>query len=270
MNAVAITLIMSAALAGFSYLAWRKLAIVVALKPEVRWNQPRARLWQVLTNGLLQSRMIRGEWKPGIMHAVIFAGFMALLARKWELIVIGYDERFVYPGAFGAAFSFGKDWVEVAVLAAVGYAFFRRLVQKPKRLERNREALVILTLIAIIMITDFLFDAFRFALAGGSDSAIAHEARYAIIGATIAHALAPLSNAWLTAGYELSYWTQMLTVFTFLVLLPLGEHFHIVTALPMLFFAKRAPSTRVPGVDLEKAMEDSSDDEMKVGVRTAA
>ena len=38
--------------------------------------------WACVTNGFLQSRMIRREWKPGVMHAVIFLGFMALLARK--------------------------------------------------------------------------------------------------------------------------------------------------------------------------------------------
>jgi hypothetical protein len=177
------TLLILAAFAAFFSLAWRKLAIVVALNPEVRWNNPWMRLRRVLDNGLLQSRMIRGEWKPGLMHAVIFGGFMALLARKLELIVIGYDETFVYPGAFGAAFTFGKDLVEIAVLAAVTYAFYRRLVQKPKRLERNREALLILALIAVIMVTDFLFDGFRFALLAPQEAAIAHEAHYAPIGA---------------------------------------------------------------------------------------
>src|SRR4051795_13275152 len=131
MSPAGMTLLILAAFAAFIHLAWRKLAIVLALNPEVRWNNPQARVRRVIANGLLQSRMIRGERKPGIMHAVIFTGFMALLARKLQLIVIGYDERFVYGGAFGPAFSFGKDWVEVAVLAAVGYAFLRRLVQKP-------------------------------------------------------------------------------------------------------------------------------------------
>ena len=32
----------------------------------------------------------------------------------------------------------------------------------------------------------------------------------------------------------------MLTVLSFLVILPVGEHFHIVTALPALFFAVAA------------------------------
>ena len=80
------------------------------------------------------------------------------------------------------------------------------------------------------------------AIASGSEPAIAHEAQYAVIGAIIARAFAGVSASMLNTGYQVSYWVQMGTVFAFLVLLPVGEHFHIVTALPALFFAKRARS----------------------------
>ena len=131
-----------AALAGFALLAWRKLAIVVKLAPEVRWDQPAARLRAVLVNGFLQARMVTREWKPGLMHAVIFLGFMTLVVRKVQLLIIGYDER-VYAGTAGRLFAGFKDIIEIAVLAAIGYCFYRRLVLKPARLERNREALLI-------------------------------------------------------------------------------------------------------------------------------
>ena len=50
------------------------------------------------------------------MHAVIFLGFMTLLVRKVQLLVIGYDETFVYPGLAGGMFASFKDLVELAVL----------------------------------------------------------------------------------------------------------------------------------------------------------
>jgi Fe-S oxidoreductase len=227
-------------------------------------------LQRVVKNGFLQWRMIRGELKPGVMHAVIFLGFLALLARKLQLIIVGYAPGFVYTGFIGAAFALGKDLVEVAVLAAVGYAFWRRLVLKPRRLEKNREALVILSLIAAIMITDMLFDGFRFALFADSDAGIAHERNYAPLGAAFAALLSGLSAETLEVGYHWSYWAQMLTVFAFLVLLPVGEHFHIVTALPALFFARPGPLNRVPSVDLEKVMNAADGETVKVGARTAA
>ncbi len=257
-------------LRGFRLPRGAQASIVASLSPEVRWDHPGARLRAVLTNGFLQSRMIRRDWKPGLMHAVIFLGFVALLARKLQLIVIGYDEAFVFPGLAGAGFAAFKDAVEIAVLAALAYAFWRRYVVRPRRLEANREALLILSLILAIMITDLLFDGFRFALFAGGDPGIAHERDHAFAGSRVAAALAGLSPAALTAGYHLSYWTQLVVVFAFLVLLPTGEHFHIVTALPALFFRRGSSANAVPFVDLQKIMgDDAGAAEMRVGVRTA-
>jgi Fe-S oxidoreductase len=73
----------------------------------------------------------------------------------------------------------------------------------------------------------------------------------------------------LSAGYVLSYWVQMIVVFCFLVLLPMGEHFHIVTALPALFFRRGRPGNRVPTVDIDKLMEATEEADMKAGVRSA-
>jgi hypothetical protein len=101
MEPLAITVLFLLALGGFCFLAWRKLAVVVALQPEVRWDQPGKRLRKLLSLGFLQSRMIAGEPNPGVMHTVIFLGFMTLLVRKVQLLVIGYSPTFVYPGALG-------------------------------------------------------------------------------------------------------------------------------------------------------------------------
>jgi Fe-S oxidoreductase len=270
MGPIPITLIILLGLAGFCYFCWRKLAIVAALQPEVRWDRPGERLKRLLSIGLLQSRMIAGEFRPGVMHTVIFLGFMALLVRKVQLLVIGYSPTFVYPGLAGGLYATLKDLVELAVTAAVLYAFWRRFVLKPRRLEPNREAIVVLSLILVIMVTDFLFDGFRFALLGGQDAGVAHERSFAFVGSVLASALAGLSPEALNLGLHASYWIQMLTVFGFLVLLPWGEHFHIVTALPAVFLSRDTPLARVPSVDLEKIMSDEAGDDMKVGITTAA
>jgi Fe-S oxidoreductase len=271
MGPLPITALMLVAFAAFGWLAARKLLLVARLQPEARWDRPGMRLAGVLTNGFLQSRMIRREWKPGVMHAVIFIGFMTLLVRKLQLIVIGYYEPFAFPGTLGGLFSGAKDVVELAVLAAVGYALWRRYVQRPARLEASREALLVLSLIAVIMVTDLLFDGFRFALFAATDPGIAHERAFAFAGRRIGDAFAGMTPQALHAGYAVSYWTQLVVVFTFLVILPLGEHFHIVTALPALYFRRGRPANRVPAVDLEKMLaDDAGDEELRVGVHTAA
>ena len=76
MNPLAITVLLAVAFVAFGVLAWRKLGIVVKLAPEARWDHPLTRFHAVLVNGFLQSRMVAREWRPGLMHAVIFLGFM--------------------------------------------------------------------------------------------------------------------------------------------------------------------------------------------------
>jgi Fe-S oxidoreductase len=269
MGPAAITVLLLLATTAFAALAWRKLRIVVALQPDDRFETPLGRLRTVVVNGLLQRRMVRREWRPGVMHAVLFVGFVSLLLRKLQLLAIGYDELVAFPPWFGGAFAAFKDAIEIAVVVAVLYALHRRFVVRPPRLEPNREAVLVLGLILAIMITDFAFDGFRFALLADRAPQIAHERAHAFAGSAVASALAVLPPDALAAGYAISYWTQMAVVLSFLVILPLGEHFHIVTALPTLYFRRGRPGNRVPSVDLEKLMAAEDESQMKAGIRSA-
>jgi Fe-S oxidoreductase len=257
-------------LAGFGWLAWRKLAIVAVLQPQPRWDHPGQRLKSVLVNGFLQRRMVQRDWKPGLMHAVIFLGFLSLLVRKLQLLAIGFDAGFVFPAAFGGPFAAFKDGVELAVAVAVLLAMWRRAVTRPARLEPNREAWLVLGLILLIMATDLGFDAFRFALRAGADAGIAHERAWAWLGSALSVPLQGWPRATLQAGEAAFYWVQMATVLSFLVLLPAGEHFHIVTALPTLFMRRGTPANAVPAVDVDALMNATDEADMHAGVRSAA
>ena len=93
------------------------------------------------------------------------------------------------------------------MLAAVGYAFYRRLVMQTGPAESNREGLLILSLIAAIMITDLLFDGFRFALLAvrrhrRCARAIVCFCRQRVL------TLSTLSHEQLVTGYQWSYWIK--------------------------------------------------------------
>ena len=99
MSPPGIVALLLAALAAFAWLSARKLRIVAALQPESRWDHPGDRLRTLVTNGLLQQRMIRHDWRPGLMHAIIFLGFVSLLVRKLQLVIIGFDREFALAEA---------------------------------------------------------------------------------------------------------------------------------------------------------------------------
>src|SRR6185369_14410570 len=143
--------------------------------------------------------------RSGLMHAVIFVGFLSLLLRKLQLLAIGYAETASFPAWFGGPFAAFKEVIEIAVVAAVLYALHRRFVARPPRLEPNREAVLVLGLILAIMVTDFAFDGFRFALLADRVPEIANERAYAFAGNAVASVLAGLPVDALVAGYALLY-----------------------------------------------------------------
>ena len=243
MSPFGISLLMLLAFAGFAALAWRKLQVVLALQPEVRWDQPWQRARSVLVNGLLQQRMLQREWRAGLMHAVIFLGFMSLLLRKLQLIAIGYDEHFVFPAAFGGPFAAFKDVDRAGCHAGGAVCLLAALRAAAGAAGAEPRG-------AAGAVADPGDHAHRLRLRRLSFRAAAPtRCQASRTSATSPSSAARwprpspgLSPALLSAGYTLSYWTQMVVVFCFLVLLPAGEHFHIVTALPALFFRRGRPA----------------------------
>ena len=73
------------------------------------------------------------------MHATIFWGFMVLTAGTVELLIAGVFPGFSYSIVLiepaYAFYEVSQDAFAVFVLGAIAYAYFRRLVLKPRRLD---------------------------------------------------------------------------------------------------------------------------------------
>ncbi len=184
----------------------------------------------------------------GVVHIVIFAGFLILSIRSCSLVVMGIFPSFVMPGfegVVGHIYNFLKDYAATAVLVACAIAAFRRAVVKPERYavparyghDHTAEALFVLGLIATLMISESLFEA----------SSVAANTQVGLH----AEFLAPMSLAWLFKQGLLStsvdtlqtihiaaYYIHDLTFFFFLCFLPLGKHFHVITSLFNVFFMR--------------------------------
>ena len=92
----------------------------------------------------------RASW---VMHATIFWGFVILTLGTIEFFGKGVIEGFSLPLLSDAApYLIAEDAFSVLVIVAVGYAMFRRLVTRPRRLNLSTEALVILLLILGLMV----------------------------------------------------------------------------------------------------------------------
>jgi Fe-S oxidoreductase len=230
----------------------RRAAYLIGLlttgKPTVRWDAVPARLRAVIVYVLGQLRLISGDFAPGIMHAVIFWGFIVLTLGSAEYFGRGFVESFGLPLLSDTpGYLILQDVFSVAVILAVGYAAFRRLVTRPRRLTLSPEGLVILALIFGLMITDLAADAGRIALAPAP-----HD-HWAFAGSALAHVFGGLSPAALTVVFHAAWWLHGAILLGFLVWLPYSKHLHVLAAPFNVFFAPLPPKGRFSTPDLENS-----------------
>lgn len=267
MTSLILTLLTSAAVALFAHTLYRRFLLLKASRPDDRFDRIGARIRGVLVYAFGQIKFLRGEQPAGIMHFLIFWGFMIVSLRTLTLFGHGYHPQFHLPGlhpdGLGGPYLFMKDVVEGLVIVAVLIALYRWLLSHPPRLfgfkpaetkltqTSHWEALVILTFILGLMVTDFLYDGGRFALE--TDAFTLSERKWAVIGSGVASLLSGLDPTLIKTISDLSWWTHILIILIFLNLLPRSKHFHIITAIPNVFFRKLEPAGALSFMDLEKS-----------------
>src|SRR6266545_1943273 len=140
-----------------------------------------------------------------------------------------------------------EDVFSLAVIAAIAYAAFRRLVTKPRRLELSAEGLFILLLIFGLMVTDLTADAGRILLAPAPTDG------WQFAGKVLAGELASLPAGAVRGVFHVSWWLHAVLLLGFLVYLPYSKHLHIMAAPFNVFFAPQTPKGHFATADLENA-----------------
>jgi Fe-S oxidoreductase len=246
------SLLFYALIAAAAVLFGRRAAYLLRLlmkgKPIARWDQVPARVGRVIVYVFGQARLLANDFWPGLMHATIFWGFVVLTLGTVEFFGKGVTESFSLPLLSDTApYLILEDVFSVLVIVAVGYAMFRRLVTRPRRLNLSTEANVILLLILGLMVTDLVADAGRIVLAP------APADHWQFAGQAAAHVLAALPAAAVTAIFHAAWWLHAVTLLGFLVLLPYSKHLHILVSPLNVFFSPLEPKGQARNVDLENS-----------------
>jgi hypothetical protein len=121
--------------AMFTYIIAIRMAPLVKAAPDSRFDRLPQRIYHVLKIWLGQYRQPR-YMMAGVVHIMIFAGFLILSIRSCSLVIIGISESFVMPGfggLVGDVYNFLKDYAATVVLIACAIAAYRRAVVKPAR-----------------------------------------------------------------------------------------------------------------------------------------
>ena len=227
------------AAAGFFALNVQRLVGYMRLGyAENRLDRPALRFWNVLRVGIAQTKIMRDP-VAGAMHATIFWGFCVLTVGTLEILIQGVAAGFSYasflPRPIYVLYSLSQDAFALFVIGAVGFAFFRRLVLHPRRLEGDNlehwDALLILGMIGGLMVTLLLANAF---LTVARPDEVGAEK---FVSRAIAMGLAGVSPATAWSWFRVFFWAHALLILTFLNYLPYSKHLHVVTSLINVFFS---------------------------------
>ncbi len=237
---------------AFGYLMEARLALLAAAQPSPRFDRWVERVRGLVSFFLGQKRILaRGYRGAGLMHALIFWGFLAVALNSIQFVGRGFSEGFHVwgfgPGSpLGAAYAAFRDLFEVAVLGAVAVAAWRRVVTRPARLTLSWDAGAILGLIAALMATDLVLAGIETAITG---TAAGHRSPAGVALGPLFAGLAPGTVAGLYAG---GWWLHLASLLFFLAYLPISKHFHVVTSPASVLFRRLDPGS-LPAMDLENS-----------------
>ncbi len=264
-KAFILSVLLLVSLAAFTWSMRRRIKLLKCGAPSFKIDRLGARFRELIVVGFLQKTVLR-EFLPGIMHVMIFFGFLVLLFRTLSLVSLGYSPGFFHAlmgNPVGHLYLLIKEIFEILVVIGVGIAFYRRLIEKPERLTLSFEALVILGMIGGLMISDFLYDGTELALLNSgrlNDPAhaafLASAQAWTPVGAWLGRLMSGGPEALLHGSSVLFFFLHISLVLAFLNYLPYGKHFHVITALPNVFLKELKPKGQLRHVpDLEKTVE---------------
>ncbi len=231
----------------FAYMIYHRLRPLLRAAPDLRTNDLAARARRLLKIWLFQKRHPR-YLLAGVLHILLFSGFLILGLRSLELIFVGFIPGFRLAGmdsAPGHLYMVLRSYAGTWVLVVALIGMVRRGIVRPARYAvpakygkaHTGEAVFVLGMICILVLSEGLFEG----------SLAAAQVQRGLPAET----LAPLTLAW---GFKLiladanigdqqwlhlaAYFIHEVTFFSFLCFLPLGKHFHVVTSLFNVFFMR--------------------------------
>jgi Fe-S oxidoreductase len=290
MSPIVMLALLGLAWATFAWAALRRWRLLRIGQPAARFDHLGVRLRGTWTYAFRQEKM--DYYSPaGLAHKLIFVGFIVVSARTLVLWGRGFYAPFnlgvLAPDQpLGPVYELAKDCVATLVVCGTLVFAYTRLVVKPKRMALSLEGLLILGIIFTMMIADMTYDGASLVLASeraricasgvhGGVSAICTAASTIVApfgaerwdgawaawpapaGSLFAQMLQNLSPSALVWTARAGFWTHSTLVLLFLNLLPHSKHFHVITAIPNVFFRSLQPAGRLAPMaeSAEKLME---------------
>ncbi len=235
------------AMAIFAYGVYRRWRLWTALgKPELRIDSLGERIKLLLANGLLQVKTFRDVY-PGVMHGLIFFGFVvlfigtALIAKETYITgpLLGWT---FLRGWFYLFFSFMMDLFGVFVLIGILMALDRRYVSRPERLgykgnpDNKPDDAIVLLLIGGIIVTGFVIEALRIYVTNPPWE------YWSFAGWALSKTLTGIDHDTARIFHKTAWWIHTFIALGFIAYIPYSRLLHMITTPANHFMASLKPA----------------------------
>jgi Fe-S oxidoreductase len=255
-GAVALVALLAVAGRLFTRRALFLLRLVRAARPLKRTDDVPRRVRNEATIVLGQRKLFQ-RLVPGVMHALIFWGFLVLFPTILMAGIGAIDRDWSFPwlGRQGWYMAMVDVFI-IAVLVGIATAVWIRKVVKPRRFDGSHlgEADLILFMIGLVVLTLLGWHASR--IAAGLNEWPAH---WSFLSNAVSH----LVGSGASARERVFVWAHVAVILSFLCYLPYSKHLHIATAAVNVFFSRTRRRGR-----LEPLRFDVPEAEMRFGAGT--
>ena len=228
----------------FFYILAKRMEPLLRAERDFRFDRPLARVGRVAKYWFGQWRHPRYK-SAGILHIVIFAGFILLAARAFSLLIVGVSPNFVMPVLSGPFYDLLTDYAATVVFLCMVIAASRRIFVKPARYQvpakygkgHPVDAVFLLGLIALLMLADSFFAASGTVSNTQKAQALQEVAPYSLpwLIQIFIRSMSPASLALLNATANI---VHAITFYFLLCYRPFGIQFHVETSLFSVYFSK--------------------------------
>jgi len=242
------------AIAFLVYGLWQRVTLWRQGLPEDRLDRIPERLGLVAAHALGQARTLSQAY-PGVMHAIMFWGFLALFMGTvlatidWDIALplFGYK---LLKGHFYLFYETVLDLFGLFFVVGLGMAVWRRFVSRPARIEPSARFAWALTLLFVINVTGFVMEACRLAVVEP------WWAPWSPVGWALGRAFVGLGlGPGALRGLHVATWVFHAAIaLVFIAIIPYSYFVHLITTPLNIFFAKLGPRGAIPEIkNIEEA-----------------
>jgi Fe-S oxidoreductase len=243
LNFIAFLLVAGYGMYLFGYVVYSRYTYIKLGKPADLKKDMRHRIHNLWENMFLQKKLLKDK-KSGIMHIVLFYGFIILQFGAIDLIYKGLTNGHLpIPGY--SFFVLTQEITTVLVLLAIGYSAYRRYGEKLKRLKRGWKASLVIWFLSTLMISILMSGAFEQLRMDAEPNG------FTPFSSLVAMAIGPMSYGAATVGFYISWWAHLVILLSFLVYVPQSKHAHIIAAPINVFFKRMDPPGKLSKIDFE-------------------